>query len=234
MTCEQLSADYTAYALGILDEAESAAIREHIASHCPNCTAGVSQSLALAGSLSGSVVLSEPPARLRRRILGMVDAQPAGSWWTRVLPWALSGMLAAALLVATLNTRQPDTTVAERNLAKLQQALYILNDPETRDASFGAAQKPSSGKVFVNPSRGIVFVASNLPPLETGKTFELWVIPAAGKPVAAGTFRSEPDSSAVHIWRQPVELTATALAVTIEPEGGSPQPTNQPFIVASL
>jgi anti-sigma-K factor RskA len=164
----------------------------------------------------------------------MVDGQPEGGWWARVLPWAVSGVLAVGLLVTALSTRRADTTVADRNLAQLKQALYVLNDPQTRDASFGADQKPSSGKVFVSPNRGIVFVASNLPALEAGKAFELWVIPAAGKPIPAGTFRSEPDSSAVHVWRQPVEPTATALAVTIEPAGGSPQPTNQPFIIAPL
>ena len=41
-------------------------------------------------------------------------------------------------------------------------------------------------RVFVSPTKGVVFMAASLPHLDSGKTFELWVIPAKGNPVPAG------------------------------------------------
>jgi anti-sigma-K factor RskA len=72
-----------------------------------------------------------------------------------------------------------------------------------------------------------------LPQLQSNRTFQLWLIPAAGNPISAGIFRSDPDSSAVYVY--PGQTTnAAAVAVTVEPEGGSPQPTTTPFIVTKL
>jgi anti-sigma-K factor RskA len=112
---------------------------------------------------------------------------------------------------------------------KLQQALSILNDPATRDATFGATGKAAQGRVFVNPGKGVVFIGANLPRLDAGQTFELWVIPAKGKPIPDGLFRSQPDATAVFVWPGPVE-DAAAVEVTVEPQGGSAQPTTKPLI----
>jgi hypothetical protein len=116
---------------------------------------------------------------------------------------------------------------------RLRQALSILNDPATRDVTFGESEKPSKGRVFVSPGKGVVFIGANLPNIGAGKTFELWVIPAKGNPVPAGLFQSQPDATAVFVRPGPVE-NAAAIAVTVEPEGGSPQPTTTPFIVTKL
>ena len=85
----------------------------------------------------------------------------------------------------------------------------------------------------MNPAKGIVFIAANLPKIEPGKTFELWTIPAGGKPVPAGTFQSQQDATAVYVKQGPIS-NASAVAVSVEPEGGSPQPTTTPIIVAPL
>jgi hypothetical protein len=116
---------------------------------------------------------------------------------------------------------------------KLRQALSILNDPSTRDVTFGETEKPSKGRIFVSPGKGVVFIGASLPRIDAGKTFELWVIPVKGNPVPAGLFRSQPDATAVFVRPGPVE-NAAAIAVTVEPEGGSPQPTTTPFIVTKL
>jgi anti-sigma-K factor RskA len=76
-------------------------------------------------------------------------------------------------------------------------------------------------------------VAAHLPALASNRTFELWIIPAKGNPIPSGTFRGEADATAVYVRPGPVE-NAAAVAVTVEPEGGSPQPTTTPFIVTKL
>jgi anti-sigma-K factor RskA len=87
--------------------------------------------------------------------------------------------------------------------------------------------------VFVSPEKGVVFIAAQLPSLAANRTFELWVIPAQGNPIPAGVFRGEADASAIYVRQGPV-MNAAAMAVTVEPEGGSPQPTTTPFIVTKL
>jgi len=141
-------------------------------------------------------------------------------------PWAVAGILAIVLISVGLpGMLHPAAS------SKLGQALSILNDPDTKDVSFG--QPVARGRVFVSPDKGVVFIAAHLPPLDAHRTFELWVIPARGNPIPAGTFRGEADASAVYVRPGPV-VNAAAVAVTVEPEGGSPQPTTTPFIVTKL
>ena len=113
----------------------------------------------------------------------------------------------------------------------MEQAMAILRDSVTQDVSFG--EPAARGRVFVSPARGFVLIAAHLPKLAAGKTFQMWVIPAKGNPISAGTFESEADASAIHLRAGPVE-GAAAVAVTVEPAGGSPQPTATPFIVTKL
>jgi len=228
MTCEELRPEYTAWALGSSDDPERAEINEHLARNCPNCVPGVKNALSFVADLSGVVKVTEPPKRLRGRIVSMVQAEPKRSWSYGILPWIVSGALAVMLLALAIPGRRQS-----RDLTRLEQALAILNDASTREVSFGEPAKPARGRVFVNSTRGIVFLATNLPRIEAGKTFELWTIPAGGKPVPAGTFQSGADSTAVYV-RQGQVGTPSAVAVSVEPEGGSPQPTTAPIIVASV
>ena len=234
MTCDELSADYSrAYALGVASEPERGEITEHLARQCPACVPGVASALATVSAMSAAVEMVEPPARLRRRVTALVapetaTARPARSWMSIALPWAFAGALAIVLVSVAIPGR------GNRDTARLEQALTILNDPAAKDVSFGAAPAPARGRVFVSPARGVVFIAANLPKISEGKTFELWVIPAAGNPIPAGTFQSQADSSALYVRSGPVERGAAAVAVTVEPSGGSAQPTSKPFIVAAL
>jgi hypothetical protein len=176
--------------------------------------------------MSGAVKPVDPPKRLRRRVINLVSRDDKRSWAAVLAPWALAGALAIALVsVALPGWLHPGDS------SKLERALSILNDPETKDVSFGAPA--AKGRVFVSPNKGVVFIAAHLPPLGAHRTFELWVIPAKGNPIPAGTFRNEADATAVYVRPGPV-TNAAALAVTVEPEGGSPQPTTTPFIVTKL
>ena len=67
----------------------------------------------------------------------------------------------------------------------------ILYGPSTVEASFGGSQpRPPRGKVFVNPSQGVLLIASNLPPTPADKIYEMWLIPKGAKPIPAGLFQS--------------------------------------------
>ena len=78
------------------------------------------------------------------------------------------------------------------------------------------------------------FATSNLEPLQPGKTYELWLIPAAagGSPIPAGTFRpDERGNASVILPPLPKGVEAKAFGVTVEDEGGAATPT-QPIILA--
>src|SRR6185436_9364864 len=117
-------------------------------------------------------------------------------------------------------------------VTRLNEAFSILNAADTVQTSFGAGPK---GKVFVNPARGVLLIASNLPPAPAGKIYEMWLLPKGGKPRPAGTFQSEATGSAMHVQPGAVDLqTLAAIAVTLENEGGSSEPTLPPVFAAAL
>ena len=115
-------------------------------------------------------------------------------------------------------------------------ALAILYGPRTVEASFGGAQpQPPHGKVFVNPSQGVLLIASNLFPTPAGKIYEMWLIPKGAKPLPAGLFQSSSDGRRLHVRPGAVDIASTAaVAVTVENEAGADQPTTTPLIVAAL
>jgi len=92
-----------------------------------------------------------------------------------------------------------------------------------------AATKPvAQGRATYVPAKGaLVFLASNLAPLQPYKTYELWLLPADGlDPIPAGTFQPDARGNASVILPEiPKGVVAKGFGVTIEDEGGSKQPT---------
>jgi hypothetical protein len=118
---------------------------------------------------------------------------------------------------------------------RLMQALSFLDDPSTVPVSFGKGQPiPPHGNVFVHSKLGVLLIAANLPAAQAGKIYEMWVIPKGGAPRPAGLFQSQ-GGTAMHILSGPVDVASLgAVAVTLEPEAGSPAPTSTPIIVAPV
>jgi anti-sigma-K factor RskA len=77
--CAQLAELYEAYALGALEGAELAAIEEHLARRCRACTAGVERARWVVANLSYAAAPAEPPAALRKRLLGAIAAEPGAA-----------------------------------------------------------------------------------------------------------------------------------------------------------
>ena len=81
---------------------------------------------------------------------------------------------------------QAESAAQTRELARLNEAFAILNQPEAKQVVFGgAAPQPPRGRVFLDPMRGVLLLASNLPPAPAGKIYEMWVIPKGGQPPGA-------------------------------------------------
>jgi anti-sigma-K factor RskA len=257
MTCEALRDHYELYALGVAEEPERGEIQAHLARGCEMCAMELRKAREIAALLGSQSPVASPSAGLRGRILASVGAsvdapvaaQPRrSSWWAAV--WgvaAVASIAVAAFAASFFRGRERDLTqqLAEalqqiRNqtieITRLNEAFTILSGADTAVGSFGEGQtQPPKGKVFVNPSQGVVLVASNLPPAAAGKIYEMWLLPKRGMPIPAGLFQSAMDGTALYVHKGAVDLAGTnAIAVTLENAGGAPQPTSQPLIVAGL
>ena len=241
MKCEELRDQYELYVLGIADDAERSEIREHLKRGCEVCMAEVKRARRMSALMAGSVPAAAPSAKLRRRILASTGYEQKRFG---AAPFLAAALLLSLFAVVYFSGRERDfARLATRldgelrsqtiELTRLNEAFAILDAADTTVTSFGVGQaQPPKGKVFVNPSQGVLLIASNLPPTQSGKAYEMWVIPNGGKgtPVPAGVFHSNRDGSAMHIRRGAVDMSSRpVIAVTVEPEGGSPGPTSAPL-----
>ncbi len=243
MTCDELRDEYELYALGLAEDPAAPELREHLQRGCATCTTGVHTARGLMTMLATTAPAMAPFPRLRRRILASVGVERRVWGWTPL--WvAVSALSLVSAMYFYGRDRdngiqmlkfQAQAREQAIELARLSDVLAILNQPETRSVSFGESQPKPRGKVFANPKLGVLLLASNLPPAPSGKIYEMWLIPKTGKPAPAGLFQSSAEGSATHLQKVAVDLAATkAVAVTLEPAEGVPQPTSTPLIVAGL
>jgi anti-sigma-K factor RskA len=213
--------------------------------------------------LGQAVPQIDPPAALRARVLASVaGAPPARPAAARSVLWPLA--TAAALVLAAglglytsqlrgrignlendLRDARARANSAEQRAADALQiasgariSVAVLTAPDVARIDL-AGQAPvaprASARAFWSRSRGMVFTASDLPPLPAGRVYQLWVVTAQPAPLSAGlltpdargsvnvTFNTSPDIP------QPV-----ALAVTIEPAGGAPAPTGEKYLIGTV
>jgi len=254
MSCEELRDSYALYALGIVEDPEASEIREHLDRNCPVCVPGVRGARELMTQIGATAPAAEPPARLRRRVLAIPGGGRAARWnWSPVWAAIAAGALLAAFFFnarahraaaqlgraeASLRRLQSESAARNRELARLNAALAILNQPGVKQVVFGGATpQPPRGRVFLDPAHGVLLLASNLPPAPPGKIYEMWVIPKAkgSRPLPAGLFQAAGDWTALHLLQGPVDVAGTAaVAVTLEPAAGAQTPHLPPVFAAPL
>ncbi|MGW5441514.1 anti-sigma factor [Nocardia asteroides] len=100
----------------------------------------------------------------------------------------------------------------------------VLHQPDTRESSV-AVTGGGTMAVYQSPALGAAAVAlREMPALPADRAFQLWLAPSGGRPRSVAVI--DDPRTVVTV----IEATDT-LAVTIEPTGGSPQPTT-PIIVS--
>ena len=173
------------------------------------------------------------------------ERRSAGSRFAPWLGWAAAAALAvtAGRLYQQRQSLTDQVQTATRQNADMQaetlnarRVLETLSDADAvRVTLTRSKQAPApQGKATYLPEKGsLVFIASNLAPLEPYKTYELWIIPANGQsPIAAGTFHPDSKGDATVLKPDlPKGVVAKAFGVTIEDEGGSRTPT-MPILLA--
>lgn len=239
MTHDELTDLYELYVLDVLEAEVAAEIDDHVNSRCEFCLEHLANASVVAASMAGSAELQKPPSRLRKRVISAVKPENSSKGWT----WAIAALSAACAALLTLSIwsassvqeyrSQIASLSAERT--QLREAVEILSRSETRTVQFGKAENVPHGRVFVNRNRGLVVVGSQLPQLAANRTFQLWLIPTAGAPQSAGLFRPNAAGNFVQVRTNPVNTNLIhAVAVSVEPQGGSAAPTTTPVLVVPL
>ena len=83
-------------------------------------------------------------------------------------------------------------------------------------------------------SQSAVLIVTGLSPLEPGKTYQVWLIDG-GAPVSAGLLTVNEEGQGVFIVTSEEAIGSfKSLGISIEPAGGSPQPTGEIVVLSDL
>jgi anti-sigma-K factor RskA len=228
MSDEHVFDSLPAYALGSLDANEIGRVEEHLSS-CWICRDESTSFQAVADELSFAAPPAAPSADLRERLMQRVPtARPRERlpeqaskrpWLERLLPaWGLASL---CLLIG----------LAGSNLVLWQR----LNQLPAGTTSLGMRAVPLSAPVAGSAATGFVLISADgedgalivdgLPPLEEGQEYQLWLI-RDGERTSGAVFSTDENSYGGTRIRAPLSLLEySAVGITIEPEGGSPEPT---------
>jgi anti-sigma-K factor RskA len=177
-----------------------------------------------------------------------VAATPKTGSSSAAMPWTVAiASFAAAVVIGFVYQRQraetkelrEQLTVVNEALAREDSTLAAFIGPEVHVVSLTApdAQKPAVRVFWNHTKRTFVVTALNLPPAPAGKTYQLWALRKNQAPMSMGTF----DAGATG---RPMTMLAVSQAIfeagfiddcalTVEPTGGSPQPTETPRLAGS-
>lgn len=241
-------------ASGAAKRDEERALETHLAEGCPACAAAYRGLSAVATALASVPPPEPPPAAIRAHLLAAVerdarisaggaaarraaDRSAIRSRWPLVAGWAVAAMLGIVLIRMdsdrdrTAARHHAELTALRTTLADAEDALRVMNARDTTAVALaGLAPSPrASGRVFWNSRANAgLLVTFDLPALPAGKVYQLWAIQDT-EPVDAGVFSLDPRGTGALKVKALPEPTKTVkiFAITIEPTGGSPQPTGE-------
>lgn len=204
-----------AYALDALDPEEEQAFERHLA-RCPRCQGDVAAFAETAASLAYAAPAARKPDALRDRIVAAAandnvrTLRPRPRWAYPAVAAASVAACAAIGLGAWAATMHSQLSHGE--------ALHAL------------ALQGAHGSVVVGRDGDAALVVSGLAPAPAGKTYELWVLRGkAAQP--AGLFAVQTATTTVRLSRH--LDSGERVAVTLEPAGGSAQPTHAPLFTSA-
>lgn len=234
-----------AYVCHALEPAEREAFERHLA-ECPTCVQEVAE-LRETAALLASAAAETPPARLKaavdariavtRQIPPIIDHAPARQAaprprrrWFAGLGYGLAAGMAVvvAVLGVRLNDQQNQIDQA-RDRSTTISALLAAPDVHTDSVTVSTG---GSGRVLVSRSRDeAAITVSGLSQLSPGKVYQLWMMGPSGArsgglvPIDSEAF----DSVLAHGLGD-----ARTIGLTVEPTGGSAQPTTTPVMLLPM
>ncbi len=121
------------------------------------------------------------------------------------------------------------------DLDRGRNLISLLSAPHLRLLDLKATEQGGAayGRALLSENAPILFYASNLPPLPTGRTYQLWVMRDRDRAVTSGGV-FQPDANHAAAFTVPNASGITALAITEEPSGGVPQPTGHKILIGAV
>ncbi|KYH45654.1 anti-sigma factor [Branchiibius sp. NY16-3462-2] len=213
------------YVMDALDPAQRDAADQHLAT-CAECRAEVSEFQELTAPLGATVPPVAPPPHLREAILAEVATTPQDN--VRALrPRRRTQWLAAAAAAVVLAGGATTVALWPQTPAPVSavQQIESASDATTFTAPLG------DGTMRVVASKSLdrsVIRLSDVSALPAGKVYQAWMLADTG-PVSAGVVAPGQD-----VLMKGSPNAATGAAVTVEPAGGSQEPTTKPVSSVSF
>ncbi|MFF2775930.1 anti-sigma factor domain-containing protein [Streptomyces sp. NPDC058052] len=234
-----------AYALGALDDDERKDFDAHLRT-CEACRQEATEFEATTARLAAAVSHT-PPTAAKAQVMAAIDdvrqlppriptpdAAPRirGILRRRIVPLALAAGVAVAALggvaVWQAQIRQDLERQAHHAQQQLDAVSVVLAAPDARTVHGRAANGALTTVVSSDRQNKATFTAADLPAPGPGKTYQLW-LDHDGTMRPAGLMDQD---GTVILTGNPAD--AGAVGLTLEPAGGSPQPTSAPLLLMTL
>jgi anti-sigma-K factor RskA len=242
------------YAVDALDVSDRAGFEGHLAT-CEYCTAELA-TLSEATAHLSELSIEPAPEALRGAVLAAIGstAQTPEPVAAGADPEAVTAVIAAPRHRAGGNARsrrshgasawqavaaacviiaiaigawgfQQHRDARNKASATASQVQQLLQAPDSTLVS-GPVGSGHATLVYSIQQDKLILVGHGIPAPPTGKTYQLWEISSDGKTItSAGVFAPDQAGNVVHTVSSGLADTGT-MGVSIEPEGGSPQPTD--------
>lgn len=235
------------YALHALPDDEVAAFEQHLA-ECESCRAEVAEVRETASRLGGAASVL-PPAELKSRVMDQIrqvrplppvvpDEAEAPSIrtvgaWRRWFPRVAVGLAAAATVAAAVlgvelyDTRQ-ELDAAQEHTAELSHML------EAADVEITTMSGDDFGGMVVlsRAQDAAMLMVHGMDDAPSGQVYQLWFIDESGARPAGLLPDSEDGDMTMYAAHGVGD--ASTLGMTLEPAGGSEQPTSDPVMMIDL
>lgn len=226
-----------ALALGILDSEDATRAQEHLAG-CLICRNELAAHEDVTAQFAFAYPLIAPSPQVKERLMERARASkpmprstaptPSRPWFERLLPaWGLASLVLILALGAL-------------NLLLWQR----MNDIDSFMSPGGMRAVPLTPTDAASRATGFVLVSTDgnegalvvdgLPPLSESQQYQLWLIQNGEKTSGAVFSTDETNYGGTRIRAPKSLLTYSAVDITIEPAGGSPQPTGEQVLAGIL
>jgi anti-sigma-K factor RskA len=253
MDREELLDLVAAYALGVLPPAQYSQVAALILSD-PDARREYDELRATANMVGLSAeepVDSARAARMKERLMASVrnDALPrrapgnatrSSAMWGTVLAAAAAVVFALVSVIQNFSLRS-DLHESQQRVATLQTRIDADRRTVARDRRMLTDLTASDAKRYtvaygtvVKRGAHVYLALASLPPLPRGKVYQAWTL-ARGAKTVAPSITFSPSQTGITLVPIPEDAgNMAAVAVSVEPEGGSRQPTTKPAFVQPL
>ncbi len=260
MTWEEVKELGPLYAIGALEVETAQKVEHFLHQATPEQLREFTEWSEVVALLPLSLPQAAPPSSLKNNLMARIANQgqavaPEHTETANVLPfrpkkrfspqvqrWMLAAasiaLMASSVYLARQNSQiSRQLQDSEFQLSTLQRQFENFLSPATKVISMNGVETPGAhAKVVWNTeTRTWEVHIKNLPAPPSDKDYQLWYVTADAK-INAAVFRTSENGSQDLKLTIPLEASngLAATAVTLEPKGGSPQPTGKFYLLAKI